>query len=90
MARIVENEKGFKVLGMSTEEARSLGWGIPEGMVCCFCNDIIKDEVFFIAVLNDTADEKCYKEWLERSYNYPEDRPYEDRVFTRISHLLGL
>jgi len=32
MASIVENEKGFKVIKLSLEEAKSLNWGISEGM----------------------------------------------------------
>ena len=87
MARIVD--KGFKVIALSTEEADNLGWGCL-GQICMNCNDIIKDEVYYIAVLNDVMDKDCYESWLKRAKHYPEDKTFEDRNFEHYTKELGL
>ena len=90
MARIVDNDKGFKVIALSTEEADNLGWGCSEGQICMNCNDIIKDEVYYIAVLNDVMDKDCYENWLKRAKHYPEDKAFEDKNFNYYIMELGL
>ena len=61
MAKIVNNDKGFKVISLSIEDAASLGFG-PYGLgacVCMHCNNIIKGDIYYIAVLNDVMDKEC-------------------------------
>jgi hypothetical protein len=90
MASIVENEKGFKVIKLSEDEARFLGWGVPEGIICMGCNEIIKGDIYFPCVLNDTFDKDCYEEWIKEAKYYPEDSKFEDRVFNYLKELLML
>ena len=46
MAKIVDNNKGFKVICMNNEEARDLGFGIfPGSYICMRCNSLVFDEI---------------------------------------------
>lgn len=90
MARVVQNDKEFKVIALSNEEAKKLGWGVSEGMICMGCNNIIKGEIYYVAVLNDVMDKQCYERWLEHAKNYPEDRQIEDRYFNYYKEELGI
>lgn len=36
MAKVINNDKGFKVISLSTEDAASLGFGI-DGSGTCIC-----------------------------------------------------
>jgi hypothetical protein len=90
MAKAFQNEKGFKVIELNTDECRDLRWGIPEGMVCMHCNNIIEGPVYFIVVLNDVMDKKCYDEYMSTAIYYEEDKEYEDRNFKYYCKLLNL
>ena len=100
MARIVENDKGFKVIALSHEEGESLGWGIWHrndedtkdicSFLCCRCGIPIKDELYYVSVLNDLLDKKCYDEWYANAIYYPEDRYIEDRRFNHYKEVLNL
>lgn len=83
-----ENDKGFLIIEMSDEEAESLGFGIDEGCICMHCNDIIKGNIYYIAVLNDVMDYDCMMEWLSWAEHYPEDKEYEERYFNYYWNLL--
>lgn len=100
MAKIVDNDKGFKVISLSTEEAEKLNWGIWTRneddtedecyFLCMNCNHCIEDELYYIAVLNDTMCKDCYKEWLKNAKRYSEDIPIEDRNFNYYKEKLSL
>lgn len=78
----IENDKDFLVIEMSWEEAQRCNFGIPgEGCICMHCNRIIKEPIYYIAVLNDTMDKECFDEWYENAVNYPEDRVIEKHNF---------
>lgn len=81
MAEIVNNDKGFKVLKLSPQEALNAGMGIPAGCICVHCNNIIANNIYYIAVLNDCMCENCYNEWFKDSKYYPEDAKIEERNF---------
>jgi hypothetical protein len=81
MAEIVPNEKGFKILRLSTKECKGLGWGIPQGIVCAHCNRIIDGDVYFPAVLNDTLCDKCYDDFITDAQYYREDAKFEESCF---------
>lgn len=92
MAKIVNNDKGFKVISLSTREAQVLGFGI-EGSgacICMHCNNIIKGDIYYIAVLNDTMDKECYDEWYKGAKRYTEDIPVEDRNFKNVKEALEM
>lgn len=90
MARVVNNDKGFKVIALLPVEAKSLGWGCDEGLICMRCNDIIKKEAYYVAVLNDVMDKECYEKWLKHAKHYSDDKPFEDRNFNYYKGELGL
>lgn len=86
---VVENSKGFKVLKFTSAEAESLHFGIPEGCICLHCNDIIpKDNIYYIAVFNDTMCEDCYKKWIKVATCYSEDIEFEEHNFNYYYNLL--
>ena len=93
MAKIVNNDKGFKVISLSTRDAASLGFGIDGSgaCVCMHCNKYCTDgDIYYIAVLNDTMCKSCYEHWLKEAERYSEDTPIEERNFNRYKKILGL
>ena len=91
MAKIVDNNKRFKVICMNNDEAANLGFGIvPGDCICMRCNDIIQDEIYYIAVLNDVMCKSCYEKWYTNATHYKDDAEYENRYFDYYSKLLEL
>lgn len=91
MARIVENNKGFKVIVINNIEASQLEFGSPiQVCLCTFCNNIIKDEIYYIPMLNDCMCKDCYNEWLKNAVYYKEDAEFEERYFNYYAKQLGL
>lgn len=92
MAKIENNDKGFKVISLSTEDAASIGFGVygSGACVCMHCNGTIKGDIYYIAVLNDTMDKECYDRWYKGAKRYTEDIPIEDRNFNYYKEALGL
>lgn len=90
MAQRITNDKGFKIISMSTEEVQALGWGLDEGTVCMNCDNIIdKDkESIYIACLNDFMCRKCYEKWLSRAKRFFDDVPFEDRNLNYAEYTL--
>lgn len=91
MAKIVDNNKGFKIICMNNNEAANLGFGIvPGDCICMNCNNIICNEIYYIAVLNDVMCKSCYEKWYENATRYKDDAECENRYFDYYSKLLGL
>ena len=92
MAKIVNNDKGFKVISLSTREAQALGFGVngSGACICMHCYNTIKGDIYYIAVLNDTMDKECYDRWYKDAKRYTEDIPIEDRNFNYYKEALGL
>ena len=93
MARIVKNDKGFKVISLSTGDAASIGFGIggSSTCICMRCNKgCLSGDIYYVAVLNDTMCKKCYKNWIMSAERYSEDIPIEDRNFNYYKKWLGL
>lgn len=92
MAKLVKNDKGFKVIKLSVDEAGKLGWGIlgSGACICMQCNSSILGDIYYPVVLNGTMDKECYEEWYKDAINYPEDRKYEERAFQRIAKSLNI
>lgn len=101
MAKIVNNDKGFKVISLSEEEAVSIGFGIwyrndedtddLHTCICMNCNKgCLSGDIYYIAVLNDTMCKDCYEKWLKSATRYTEDIPVEDRNFNYYKEALGL
>lgn len=82
MARIVENDKGFKIIAFTIEDSIKINFGILPGICLCMgCNEPIKGDIYYIAVLNDVMCEKHYKDFVENNKPYAEDTRYENRNF---------
>lgn len=91
MATVVKNDKGFKVINLSKEEASSLGFGLSSGAcVCMHCNKYCIKDIYYIAVLNDTMCKSCYEHWLKGATRYSDDIPIEDKNFNYYKEALGL
>ena len=93
MAKIVNNDKGFKVISLSTEDAASLGFGIDGSGTCIFihCNKCCRSGyIYYIVVLNYTMCKKCYERWIKSATRYAEDIPIENRNFNHYKEVLGL
>lgn len=94
MAKVVNNDKGFKVISLSHEEGEALGWGIWHkndadtddlcDFLCMQCNKPIEGELYYVAVLNDLMDEECYNRWYEDAIHYTDDTFIEDSNFERV------
>ena len=81
MAERIKCEKGFLVITFTPEEAKTIGFGIEEGCLCMECNNIIKNTIYYVAVLNDVMDEECFNNWLETAIHYSSDARIEDSNF---------
>ena len=93
MAKIVNNDKGFKVISLSTEDAASLGFGIDGSgtCICMHCNKgCLSGDIYYIAVLNDTMCKNCYERWIKSATRYAEDIPIENRNFNHYKEWLCL
>lgn len=86
MAKIVENEKNFKVIEVSGEECRDKIGGLG---ICDWCNEAF-DKAYYVAVLNYCYCPKCYDNWLLRAVSYPEDKNFETRMFEAMKETLEL
>ena len=93
MAKVINNDKEFKIISLSTEDAASLGFGI-DGSGACICmrcgKGCLSGDIYYIAVLNDTMCKNCYEKWVKSAKRYTEDIPIENRNFNYYKKLLCL
>lgn len=75
MAKIVENEKGFKVIEISAREMIKVGCG----NICDRCNEMAKTG-YYVAVLNCWFCPDCYEEWYAGATNYATEHNADGRV----------
>lgn len=93
MAKIIENEKGFRVIEITAEEMRRIH---PEMQnvdwfpVCDSCGRNGLKKGYYVAVLNQWFCPKCYEEWYSGAARYPEDARIEERNFNTYKNRLGL
>ena len=95
MAKNVINEKGFKIVNLSPDECKSIGFGFQYvdkhknsnnycwDLICDNCNKLITEhnEVYYIPVLNRVFCQQCLINWYDNATYYPEDKRYEDRKY---------
>lgn len=86
MAKVIESEKGFKLIECSRNEVVQYlgGYGI-----CDSCNNT-EETGIYIAVLNHWYCPKCFSEWHKTARNYESDRPIEERNFEHYKNALGI
>lgn len=93
MAKIVENEKGFRLIEISSEEMREIH---PEMKgedwfpICDSCGRSGLKKGIYIAVLNRWLCPKCYEKWYSAAVRYPGDARIEESNFNRYKEMLGL
>lgn len=93
MAKIIENEKGFRVIEITAEEMRRI---YPEMQnadwfpMCDSCGRADLEKGYYVAVLNQWFCPKCYEEWYSGAVRYPEDARIEERNFNTYKNRLGL
>lgn len=90
MAKIIENEKGFKVIEVTGREMLKIGCG----NICDNCAEMESGTGYYVAVLNRWFCPECYEKWYGYAINYANehhsDRLIEERNFELYKILLGL
>lgn len=101
MAKIVLNEKGFKIVAMSPDECKTVGFGFQYvdkhknsnsycwDLVCDNCNNLlnIEEEVYYVSVLNRVFCKDCLINWYDNATYYPEDKHYEDNKYQALVNI---
>lgn len=79
MAKQIKNNKNFLVIQCTVYELLKIE---PGGLGICDCCGSPSLSGYIPCVLGHRYYcDKCYKEWVERAVNYPDDRVYEQQVF---------
>lgn len=90
MARIIENEKGFKVIEVDSNEMLKIGCG----NICDHCGHVHYGKGFYVAVLNRWFCPDCYQDWCKYAVNYATDNNadglFEKKNYFFYKMLLGL
>lgn len=89
MAKIIENEKGFKVIEITGREMLKIG----NGDMCDNCAELSATG-YYVAVMNRWFCPICYVNWYRDATNYATEHNADGRVetknFERFKTLLGL
>lgn len=90
MAKIIENEKGFKVIEIDSREMLKIGCG----NICDHCNEIHWGKGYYVAVLNRWFCPACYEDWYQFATNYANEHNADGRCETKnfefYKKMLGL
>lgn len=90
MAKIIENEKRFKVIEIDFREMLKIGCG----NICDYCGKPHFGKGYYVAVLNRWFCPTCYKDWYLSATNYANEHNPDGRVETKnfefYKKLLGL
>lgn len=90
MAKQFINDKGFLIIKLNKEEANFIGFGFSGDCLCMSCNNVIKDNMYYIAVLNDCMCKDCLDKFLKEYTRHQEDIPYEKRNFNFYTKKLNI
>ena len=96
MTKKYDNDKGFLVIEMSIREAAftcNFGYIIPNGIPVIIddnTNEVIRGNVYYVAVLNRVFCKESYEDWYENATRYKEDIPYEEKHFNYYAEKLGI
>ena len=93
MAKIIENEKGFRLIEIGSEEMREIHpemKGADWFPICDTCARGGLEKGVYVAVLNRWLCPKCYEEWYSAGVRYPGDARIEEKNFSRYKEILGL
>lgn len=90
MAKIIENEKGFKVIEIDHLEMLKIGCGT----LCDYCGEPHYGKGYYVAIMNSWFCPTCYENWYRNATNYATghnaDWQIETKNFKRYKKLLGL
>ncbi len=86
MAKIAENEKGFRVMEITRSELLCVLQEHGSIGICDDCGER-SPRGYYVAVLNRWLCPECYRKWYEGAVNYPEDRKYEEGNFNMYRQL---
>lgn len=90
MAKIVNNDKGFKIIEVSARELFKIGCG----NICDHCGETYFGTGYYVAVLNRWFCPACYEIWYKDATNYATEHNADGRVeaknFAFIKMLLGI
>lgn len=86
MAKKIINKKGFKVIRLTLDEAKAIGFGIQDEdyheLICDNCNELlIAQDCYYVACLNKALCSECFEEWYEDAVRYPEDIRWETHKY---------
>ena len=86
MAKNVINEKGFKVIKLSPNEAKAIGFGFQDEidfeLICDNCNELmLSQDCYYVACLNRALCSECFDEWYDNAVRYPEDIRWETNKY---------
>lgn len=89
MAKIFNNERGFKVIEATRSEMMCALSEYGCAGICDFCGEP-KEKGYYIAVLNSWYCTDCFYRWYLKASNYPEDAEIENRNFALYRQILGV
>lgn len=85
MAKVIESEKGFKLIECNRTETTKFGGA----GICDRCNGTPETGIY-IAVLNSWYCPKCFEDWHTTARHYDEDKRIEEKNFTAYKDVLGI
>jgi len=83
MAKVIESDKGFKLISCNSISAIQVFGG---GGICDKCNET-PDKGVYIAVLNSWYCNDCFNGWHKKAISYPQDKEIELKNFNRYKPL---
>ena len=102
MAKQYKNNKGFLIIEMTYKEAKDVcGFGISEvdqtsgvelshSLFCDTCNNVIEDNVYYVAVINRALCKECCDDFIDNINRHEEDIPYEVKHYNKYAIMLGM
>lgn len=85
MKKFELTDKGFKIIKFDVRDFAKIG----SPGVCDYCNNGMFEGVYIGVLGNRCYCNDCFEKWHKTAKNYPEDKPYEDRVTDRMLNQLN-
>ena len=86
MAKRIINKKGFKIIKLTPEEARTIGFGFQDEtdfeLICDNCGELmLLQDCYYVSCLNRALCSECFEEWYKYAERYPEDIRWETHKY---------
>lgn len=87
MAKNIINKKEFKIIKLTPEEARTIGFGFQDEtdfeLICDNCNELmLSQDCYYVSCLNRALCSECFEEWYKYAERYLEDIRWETHRYT--------